>query len=77
MKVNYDVQLEKIDGEKYIKINGIAFTVDGNQDVAQQIVNGFEQFNRFLYNNKHFLQNGTYNKAVYWPDTLNELVEPL
>lgn len=75
MKVNYDVQFEKIDGEQYIKINDIAFTVDGNQDVVQQIVNGFEQFSYFLFNNKLFLQNGTYNKAVYWPDTLNKLVE--
>lgn len=75
MKVNYDVQFEKINGKQHIKINGIAFPVDGDKTVAQQIVNGFEQFNCFLFNNKLFLQNGTYNKAVYWPDALSALVE--
>lgn len=75
MKVNYNVQFEEIDGEKRIRINGVAFPVNRNQNVVQQIVNGFEQFNCFLLENKFFLQNGTYNKAVYWPDALSALVE--
>ena len=75
MKVNYDVQFKEIDDKKYIEINGVIFPLDENQSTVQQIINGFEQFNYFLLNNKLFLQNGTYNKAVYWPDRLKELVK--
>ena len=75
MKVNYDIQFKEIEGEKCIKINGVTFPIDENQSTIQQIANGFEQFNRFLSNDKFFFQNGTYNKAVYWPGTFNMLVE--
>lgn len=75
MKVNYDVQFKEIDGEKYIEVNGISFLVDKNQNITQQIAYSIWKFNDCSVSDECFLQNGTYNKAVYWPEVLSDLVE--
>lgn len=69
MKVNYDIQISEVNGQRYIGVNDVDFPANPNQNVTQQIVYAIWRFNDYFD-----AQNGTYNKAVYWPKWLEEAI---